>query len=456
MLPAKIGAVGEPVLLRNVGKPAARTVDGYRQAGGYQALAKALALQPAAVIDLVKASGLRGRGGAGFPTGMKWSFVPKAPGQKYLTVNADESEPGTFKDRVLMEHDPHQLIEGSAICCWAVGASVCYIYIRGEYVEPGDILERAIAEAYAKGILGKSVLGSGFALDMVVHRGAGAYICGEETGLLESLEGKRGQPRVKPPFPAVVGAFGKPTVINNVETLCCVPHIVERGAEWFKAIGTDERNTGPKLYAVSGHVARPGTYEVPIGITFHELLELCGGMWRGPGGDEPSPRQLKAFIPGGASAPVLLEKDRHIKLDFDTLAKAGTMLGSAAVMVMDETTSMLAVAKRSAKFFNHESCGQCTPCREGTSWLEVLLTHASHGEATAQEVDLVPLVAKQIGGNSLCALGDAAAMGVGPIIEKFRDEILAEVKAAAARGPAHRSGAHAVTGDPLLPVLQGV
>jgi len=447
--PIKIGVVGEAVLLRNVGKPEALTVDGYRQRGGYKALEKALAMDPAAITETVKASGLRGRGGAGFPTGMKWSFVPKDPGkQKYLVVNADESEPGTFKDRVLMEHDPHQLIEGSAMCCRAVGASVCYIYIRGEYVEAGDILERAIADAYAKGVLGKDVLGSGFQLDMVVHRGAGAYICGEETGLLESLEGKRGQPRVKPPFPAVVGAFGMPTVINNVETLCCVPHILERGPEWFKAIGTDERNTGPKLYAVSGHVEKPGTYEVPIGITFHELLDLCGGVWKG--------RALKAFIPGGASAPVLLEKDRHIKLDFDTLAKAGTMLGSAAVMVMDETASMLQVAKRSAKFFNHESCGQCTPCREGTNWLEVLLTHASHGEATVQEVDLVPIVAKQIGGNSLCALGDAAAMGVGPILEKFRDEIVAEMKEAAARGPVHGPAAHGVAGRPTLPVLHGV
>jgi NADH-quinone oxidoreductase subunit F len=412
-------------------------------------------MDPPAITEMVKASGLRGRGGAGFPTGMKWGFIPKDAKQKYLVVNADESEPGTFKDRVLMEHDPHQLIEGSAICCWAVGATVCYIYIRGEYVESGDILERAIAEAYAKGILGKSVLGSGFPLDMVVHRGAGAYICGEETGLLESLEGKRGQPRVKPPFPAVVGAFGMPTVINNVETLCCVPHILERGPEWFKAIGTDERNTGPKLYAVSGHVERPGTYEVPLGITFQELLDLCGGMWRGPSGEEPNRRELKAFIPGGASAPVLLAADRHIKLDFDTLAKAGSMLGSAAVMVMDETTSMLQVAKRSAKFFNHESCGQCTPCREGTHWLEVLLTHASHGEATTQEVDLVPQVAKQIGGNSLCALGDAAAMGVGPIVEKFRHEILAEMQAAAAAHGPHGAAEPAVAGRPTLPVLHG-
>ena len=448
-------SLGEPVLLRNVGNPEALSVDGYRKRGGYKALEKALAMSPDDLIALVKASGLRGRGGAGFPTGMKWSFVPKEAKQKYLTVNADESEPGTFKDRVLMESDPHQLIEGSAMCCRAVGASVCYIYIRGEYVEPADILDRAIAEAYEKGILGKDVLGSGFALDMVVHRGAGAYICGEETGLLESLEGKRGQPRVKPPFPAVVGAFGMPTVINNVETLCCVPHIVERGADWFKGIGTDERNTGPKLYAISGHVENPGTYETPIGITFQELLDLSGGMWRGPRGadgadSDPQPRELKAFIPGGASAPVLTAADRHIKLDFDTLGKAGSMLGSAAVMVMDDTVSMLQVAKRSAKFFNHESCGQCTPCREGTNWLELLLTHASHGEASDADVDRVPNVCKQIAGNSLCALGDAAAMGVGPIVEKYRDEILREVAQARAGGSADHA-----PGRPSLPVLQG-
>jgi NADH-quinone oxidoreductase subunit F len=430
----------EPVLTRNVGHAAARTAGGYKQRGGWAGLAKALKMEPGEVIEEVKKSGLRGRGGAGFPAGLKWSFVPQDVDKpKYLVCNADESEPGTFKDRLLMEHDPQQLIEGCAICCYAVGAPVCYVYIRGEYTEANAIMEEAIRDAYRAGILGSSVMGSKLGLDMFMHVGAGAYICGEETGMLESLEGKRGQPRVKPPFPAVVGAFGMPTVINNVETLCCVPHIVERGAAWFKGIGTDERNTGPKLYAVSGHVERPGTYEVPIGITFQELLDECGGMWQG--------RELKAFIPGGASAPVLTAADRHIKLDFDTLAKAGSMLGSAAVMVMDDTTSLLAVAKRSAKFFNHESCGQCTPCREGTNWLELLLTKVAHGEATPAQLDLVPGVCKQIGGNSLCALGDAAAMGVGPIVEKFRDEILAELEAARA---AHRAGNGA-----RLPVLQG-
>jgi|CXWL01.1.fsa_nt_gi NADH-quinone oxidoreductase subunit F len=404
----------EPVLTKNVGRAEARTVAGYRATGGYQALAKALTMEPAAITEEVKKSGLRGRGGAGFPCGMKWSFIPKGPGPKYLACNADESEPGTFKDRLLIEHDPHQLIEGCAICCLAVGAAHCYIYIRGEYVYAADVLDQAIADAYAAGVLGDSVLGSGFKLDMTVHRGAGAYICGEETGMLESLEGKRGQPRVKPPFPALVGAFGKPTVINNVETLCCVPHIVNRGSDWFKAIGTDERNTGPKLYAVSGHVARPGTYELPIGVTFDELLEVCGGMYEG--------RKLKAFIPGGASAPVLRADESHLKLDFDTMAKAGSMLGSAAVMVMDETTDMVKVAWRLARFFAHESCGQCTPCREGTHWLELVLERILHGHGRPGDPDLIVNVAGNIGGNSLCALGDAAVGPAKSITTKFREE----------------------------------
>jgi NADH-quinone oxidoreductase subunit F len=424
----------EKVLLKNVGHSEVRTVKGYRDRGGYVGLEKALKLEPGAVIEEVKASGLRGRGGAGFPCGMKWGFVPRDPDlQKYLTVNADESEPGTFKDRVLMEEDPHQLIEGSAICCWAVGATVCYVYIRGEYVESANILEEAIADAYREGILGDDVMGSGMKLDMYVHRGAGAYICGEETGLLESLEGKRGQPRVKPPFPAVVGAFGKPTVINNVETLCCVPHILERGAGWFKSIGTDERNTGPKLYAMSGHVERPGTYELPIGVPFQTLLDACGGIWKG--------RELKAFIPGGASAPVLTAAQRDIPMDFDHLAKAGSMLGSAAVMVMDETTSMLRVATRIAKFFNHESCGQCTPCREGTNWMELILHKLELGRGTRRELDLLANICDRIQGNSLCALGDAAAMPIRSFVQTFGDEILAEAEARLASPAAVAQGA---------------
>lgn len=406
----------EPVLSRNVGRPEVRTVAGYRERSGYEGLRRALSMEPGEVTELVKQSGLRGRGGAGFPTGMKWSFIPADhPGPKYLVCNADESEPGTFKDRLLMEHDPHQLIEGCLICCYAVGAEATYIYIRGEYTDAANILEEAIADAYAQGVLGDDVLGSGFRHDMYVHRGAGAYICGEETGMLESLEGRRGQPRVKPPFPAVVGAFGKPTVINNVETLCCVPHIVERGAEWFAGIGTDERNTGPKLYALSGHVERPGTYELPIGVTLDQLIETAGGMYRG--------RKLKAFIPGGASAAMLPAEKSSIPLDFDQCAKAGSMLGSAAVMVLDETVCLVRAATRLAKFFAHESCGQCTPCREGTHWLELELSRIERGEGTPQASELILRMTKNMTGTALCALADAAIGPTRSLVTNFPDEV---------------------------------
>jgi NADH-quinone oxidoreductase subunit F len=406
----------EPVLTKNVGNPAALTLKGYRQLGGYEGLSKALLMEPDAIIEEVKKSGLRGRGGAGFSAGLKWSFIPKGKDKpKYLVCNADESEPGTFKDRLLMENDPHQLLEGCAICCYAVQASTCYIYIRGEYTKAAAILERALKEAYEAGVLGSSVLGSGFKLDMYIHRGAGAYICGEETGMLESLEGKRGQPRVKPPFPAVVGAFGSPTVINNVETLCNVPHILTRGADWFKSIGTDEKNTGPKLYAISGHVERPGTYEYPIGIPFREMLDKAGGMYKGG--------TLKAFIPGGASAPILPAAQIDIKMDFDTVAKAGSMLGSAAVIVMDETTCLVRSVARLSKFFNHESCGQCTPCREGTNWMELLLKRLEHGEGREADGQLLLNICSHIGGNSLCALGDAAIGPVKSLVDRFWPEV---------------------------------
>jgi NADH-quinone oxidoreductase subunit F len=412
-------AAFEPVLTKNVGRPEARTVAGYRKGGGYQALAAALELEPDAVIEAVKASGLRGRGGAGFPTGMKWSFIPKGPmgsnAPKYIVCNADESEPGTFKDRLLMEHDPHLLIEGCAIAGYAVGAETTYVYIRGEYTAAAEILEEAIRDGRREGILGDSVLGSGFRHQVHVHRGAGAYICGEETGMLESLEGKRGQPRVKPPFPALIGAFAAPTVINNVETLCCVPLILERGADWFKGIGTDERNTGPKLYAVSGHVERPGTYELPIGVPFSELLDAAGGMYRGG--------TLKAYIPGGASAAILGPEHLDLPLDFDRVAKAGSMLGSAAVMVMDESVCLVRATLRLAEFFNHESCGQCTPCREGTNWMELLLEKIESGHASEAEVRVLAQVPDMIAGNSLCALGDAAAGPVRSLVANFHDEI---------------------------------
>jgi NADH-quinone oxidoreductase subunit F len=405
----------EPVLTRNVGNPAVLTVQGYRDAGGYQALAKALQMEPDAVVAEVKASGLRGRGGAGFPTGLKWSFIPKDIRPKYLALNADESEPGTFKDRLLMEKDPHQVLEGCIITGWAVGAETTYIYIRGEYTTAADILEEAIRDAYGAGILGDSVLGSGFRHHVVVHRGAGAYICGEETGMLESLEGKRGQPRVKPPFPAVKGAFGQPTVINNVETIANVPHIVERGAAWFAAIGTDERNTGPKLYAISGHVERPGTYEYPIGVPFCTLLDGCGGMWRGG--------QLKAFIPGGASAAILGAQHIDLPMDFDSVARAGSMLGSAAVMVMDQDTCLVRSAARLAKFFNHESCGQCTPCREGTHWLDLLLHRIENGEGRPGDADLLLRITGNMTGTALCALADAAVGPARSLVVNFRDEV---------------------------------
>ncbi len=421
----------EPVLTKNIHNPAVLTVKGYRDAGGYEGLVKALKMEPDAITDEVKKSGLRGRGGAGFPCGMKWSFIPKGLNKpKYLVCNADESEPGTFKDRLLMERDPHSLIEGCAICCFAVGANTCYIYIRGEYTYAADVLDAAIRDAYAAGILGDNVLGSGFKLDMVVHRGAGAYICGEETGLLESLEGKRGQPRVKPPFPAVVGAFGCPTVINNVETLCNVQHILTRGVDWFKSIGTDERNTGPKLYAVSGHVERPGTYELPLGVTLQELIDLCGGMYKG--------RQLKAFIPGGASAPMLAAKHRDIKMDFDTLAKAGSMLGSAAVMILDETTCMVRAAARLAKFFAHESCGQCTPCREGTNWAAIVLKRIEKGHGQASDLDLMLRMTQNMSGTTICALSDAAVGPARSVVMNFREEVEQHIREQRCPLPAQR------------------
>ncbi len=411
----------ERVLTRNIGRPEALTVKGYRESGGYDALARALRLQPEEVIEEVKKSGLRGRGGAGFPCGLKWSFVPRGSDRpKYIVCNADESEPGTFKDRLLMEKDPHQLLEGCVIAGWAVGASTTYIYIRGEYTRAAAVLEDAIRDAYDHGVLGESVLGSGFRHDVYVHRGAGAYICGEETGMLESLEGKRGHPRVKPPFPAVVGAFGCPTVINNVETLCCVTHILLRGADWFQGIGTDERNTGPKLYAVSGHVERPGTYEYPIGVPFQELLDGCGGMYKG--------RELKAIIPGGASAAMLTAAERTIPLDFDSLAEVGSMLGSAAVIVMDETTCVVRATLRLARFFAHESCGQCTPCREGTNWMRIILQRIESGMGSERDLDLLAHVVPNVGGISLCALGDAAQGPVKSLIAKFGDEIRENLK----------------------------
>jgi NADH-quinone oxidoreductase subunit F len=398
------------------------SIDTYIADGGYETLKKAFAMTPEQVIEEVKASELRGRGGAGFPTGAKWGFVPQnAPKPTYLCCNADESEPGTFKDREIIEKDPHLLIEGMIAAAYAIrSTSMAYIYIRGEFWYGAQVLEQALAEARAKGFLGKNILGSGFDLDITVHRGAGAYICGEETGLIESLEGKRGQPRVKPPFPAIIGVFGGPTVVQNVETLACVPLIMKNGAEWFRGFGIP-KNTGPKLYCVSGHVKKPGVYEFPMTITLRELIyEHCGGI--------TDDRQLKAVIPGGGSAPMLRAEEIDLPLTFDDLMKAGSMLGSAGIIVMDETTCIVDATWRLSKFFAHESCGQCTPCREGTNWMESILDRLERGEGRSEDADLLLDMSENIGGKSLCALGDAAIGPVMSSIRKFRDEYLHHVE----------------------------
>jgi NADH-quinone oxidoreductase subunit F len=409
------------VLTANMDRPNSTSIDVYMETGGYEQVKKAFGMTPDAIVELVKASELRGRGGAGFPTGSKWGFIPKnAPKPTYLLCNADESEPGTFKDRLLMEKDPHLLIEGMIISGFAIRSSpMAYIYIRGEFYYAYTVLERALEEARAKGFLGTNIQGSGFDFDITVHRGAGAYICGEETGLIESLEGKRGQPRVKPPFPAVVGVFGGPTVVQNVETLTCIPLILKNGADWFKSIGIP-KNTGPKLYCISGHVKKPGVYEFPMTINLKELIfQHAGGI--------TDDRPLKAVIPGGGSAPMLRPEEIDIPLTFDAVAKAGSMLGSAGIMVMNDTVCIVDACWRLVKFFAHESCGQCTPCREGCNWMESVLDRLERGEGRQSDADLLLDVSDNIGGKSLCALGDAA---IGPVIssvKKFREEYLYHV-----------------------------
>jgi NADH-quinone oxidoreductase subunit F len=394
----------------------------YEAQGGYQGLAKALReYPPAEIIDMVKKSGLRGRGGAGFPTGMKWGFVPKDSGKPvYLCVNADESEPGTFKDRLIIEKDPHQLIEGIIISAYALGCHQAFIYIRGEFGYGAGVLDRAIAEAYEKGYLGKNILGSGFDLDLLVHRGAGAYICGEETALLESLEGKRGHPRLKPPFPAVVGLYGSPTVINNVETLANVSHIINNGAEWYASIGV-ERNAGTRLFGVSGHVKTRGVFELPMGTPMRELIfDLCGGIRNG--------RKLKAIVPGGSSVPVMTADQVDVPLDFDSIAKAGSMLGSAGVIVMDDSTCMVKAALRLSQFYAEESCGQCTQCREGTEWLHRILTRLENGHGRTGDLELMLDICANMKGKTICPLSDAAAMPIESYIQKFYDEFAAHIQ----------------------------
>ncbi|MBM4123487.1 MAG: NADH-quinone oxidoreductase subunit NuoF [Nitrospira sp.] len=422
----------EPVLLKNMSQPGyTGSLKDYEKAGGYRALRTVLGkITPAEVTHLVMKSGLRGRGGAGFPTGVKWGFLPKDyKGPKYLCCNADESEPGTFKDRQLMERDPHQVLEGIAIACYAIGVETAYIYIRGEFVLGANILESAIAEARAAGYLGKAVLGTDITIDIHVHRGAGAYICGEETALLESLEGKRGLPRVKPPFPAIAGLYGKPTVINNVETLANLPHIVNRGPDWFAAIGSPPKSSGTRIFCVSGHVKRPGNYEVPMGITARELIfEQAGGM--------RSDKPLKAFIPGGASAPFLTPAHLDVKLDFESVAQAGSMLGSGGVTVMEEGTSMVWAALRLTEFFFHESCGKCSPCREGSSWLVQTLRRIMAGQGRMQDLETLTDLCQNIAGRTVCAFGDAEVSPILSTLKYWRHEYEELIRAAEAAGPA--------------------
>jgi NADH-quinone oxidoreductase subunit F len=394
-----------------------------KEMGGYTALKKAFSMPQDDIIGEVKKSNLRGRGGAGFPTGMKWGFIPKQSTKpKYLVCNADESEPGTFKDRDIMRYTPHLLIEGMVIGGFAIGANAGYIYIRGEYVREAKLLQAAIDEAYENGFLGKNIQGSGFDFDLTVHRGAGAYICGEETGLLNSLEGKRGEPRVKPPFPAQSGAFGGPTIVNNVETLAAVPFIVNRGGEWFSKLGRLEKSGGTRIFCVSGHVKKPGLYELPAGgVTLRELIyNYCGGIE----GD----RKLKAVIPGGSSAPVLTADEIDVVLDIEPMMKIGTMLGSAGIMVVAEGYDIVKLIKRITKFYAHESCGQCTPCREGCQWMYDVLARINAGKGREQDLALLLDIADNINGKTLCALGDAAAGPVTSFVKKFRADFEEKIR----------------------------
>jgi NADH-quinone oxidoreductase subunit F len=405
-------------LFRAIDEPGLTGLDVYKRAyDGYKGAEKWLGakLVPADLIEAVKASGLRGRGGAGFSAGMKWSFVPKdSPKPRYLVVNADESEPGTFKDRELMTKNPHQLVEGILLASYAIRANASYIYIRGEFAWLVPVLEKAVAEAKAAGYLGKNILGSGFDLEVHVHLGAGAYICGEETALLNSLEGKRGNPRLKPPFPAVEGLYACPTVVNNVETICAVPGIALNGADWYRTWGT-EKSAGSKLFSVSGPVNKPGNYEVPLGLPLRALLEeYAGGMKPG--------FKLKAIIPGGSSVPVLRADQLDTPLDYESIAAAGSMLGSGGCVFVDDRTCMVDLALNITKFYRHESCGKCTPCREGTHWMELVLTRLEHGEAAMEDIDQLYHMCDMILGKSFCALGDAAAMPVMSFIKQFRDE----------------------------------
>jgi NADH-quinone oxidoreductase subunit F len=420
----------EPIISAAWGKPNSWTLDEYRKRGGYKGLEKALELAPAQIIDEVKKSNLRGRGGAGFPTGLKWSFVPKdSPKPKYLAVNGDESEPGTFKDRYILENDPHMMLEGIAIASYALGVHTCYVYLRGEFKLQAERTQAAIDEAYKAGIFGKKLLGKDFALDCFLVRGAGAYICGEETALLESLEGKKGWPRLKPPFPAVVGLFGSPTVVNNVETLASVPHVFTRGSGWYAGLGTD-KSGGTRLVCLSGTVNRPGVYEVPLEATFNQLI-FDDKYGRGL----PAGRKVKAVIPGGSSAPILSPDELDVAMEFEAVKVKQTMAGSGGVIVMDDTTCMVRSLWRVARFYAEESCGQCTPCREGTPWQTRILRKIEEGRGEPGDVQILSNVASSIApyppiglGNTICALGDAAALPTHSFLMRFRDEFEAHIR----------------------------
>ena len=425
-------ATFEPVLTRNFKTPDSHVLKTYESRGGYKASRKAITeMDPDKVVQVVKDSELRGRGGAGFPTGLKWSFLPKDRTETFMCVNGDESEPATFNNRQLIELDPHQFIEGMLISCFATKASICYVYLRFEYIHAFRIMEAAIAEAREGGHLGKNIYGSGFDLEIYCHRGAGAYICGEETGLIESLEGKRGWPRIKPPFPAIEGAFRKPTVVNNVETLACVPHIIERGADWFKSIGTP-KSYGPKLYCVSGHVNKQVCVELPLGVTTRELVEEhAGGVWKG--------RKLKMSVPGGISMGVMSADEQDVKLDFEDIKKTGCLgLGTAAVTVMDDQTSVIDYLYNTSRFFAHESCGQCTPCREGTTWMYKTFKRIKAGGGRPEDIDVLAQMAETMGltpGTTICGLADGAAWPIKNAIAKFRPEIEEYIRAHQALRP---------------------
>ncbi len=440
------------MLYRRVDEPGLASIETYRRRGGYRSLTRTVKeIEPEELLTTLQDSGLRGRGGAGFSMGKKASFLPRGDTDKFLCCNADESEPGAFKDRELMQKNPHQLIEGVAIAAIAAGAGWAFIFIRGEYAEVADILEGAVAEAYGAGFLGADILGSGQRVELVVHRGAGAYICGEETALLDSLEGKRGNPRLKPPFPAIQGLYGGPTLINNVETLSNVPHIVANGADWFKGFGT-EQSPGTKVVSVSGCVQRPGNYEIELGIPSRELIY---GLAGGP----PEGREVKAWFPGGSSAPVLTAAELDLPYSFEALADAGSMLGSGSIIVADDQVSIPALALRTARFYHHESCGKCTPCREGTNWTVKMLERVLSREATPMDLDIIASVQDNIIGHCLCVLGDSMAMPVSSMVKKFRPEFEEYIRRVASDSPGLGSdgaaGLHALTGTSSLAPASG-